>query len=143
MNSKAIFLKDLNKRNTKNLSVVLLWEKRAGENCIINLKELTFGNNQKCPTSMNYFRDCSEFLVRGGGVVLLLGRYPFLTRFPRGGMNILQRHGGGASIFYIYKKNTEHGKMSLLHDSPCRFCTIHPCCPEKLPAPWVEGGTHF
>ena len=35
-------------------------------------------------------RDCSEFLLRGGGGPFARG-YPFLTRFPRGGNKILQR----------------------------------------------------
>ena len=81
-------------------------------------------------------RDCSEFLVRGGGP--FAGGYPFLTRFPRGGMNVLLRFRGGYP-FVTHTQKQEHGKMPLLHYSRCRGClfrTICPCCSEKLVTPW-------
>ena len=65
-------------------------------------------------------RDCSEFLVRGGGTFAGVGGYPFLPRFPRGVMNVLQRCRGGVSIFYMHKKKeTELSKISLSRNSPC------------------------
>ena len=48
---------------------------------------------------------------RGGG-------YPFLTRFPRRGMNILQRCWGGGFQFFICTKKQNMAK--------CSFRAIHP-----------------
>ena len=56
-------------------------------------------------------------------------------------MNILQRcRGLGVSIFYTHKKRNRTKQNIPFAQFPrrpgCPFHAIHPCCPDKLPAPW-------
>ena len=92
--------------------------------------------------NFSLIRDCSESLVKGEGVALLLVPI-FLTRLPRGGMNILQRcrgWGRGIHFFYTHKKQNRTWQNAPFTQFPrrprCPFRAIRPCCPEKLPAPW-------
>ena len=93
---------------------------------------------EKCPNTLiphrnpdlKFLRDCSEFLVRGGGLVLLLGGVPVSDEVSKGGVPKFYRD----SIFYTQKKRNRTKQNIPFAQFPSR-----PSCPEELSAPWGEG----
>ena len=80
--------------------------------------------------NLNAIRDCSEFLVKGGGGPFAVGGYPFLTRFPRGGTKILRRLRGGGMRFLraLFPKRTPPPPQQEILNSPLLQGGLHSAC---------------